>query len=168
MGIENAEEWNVLVGRVSGTWDRAYLKITPYSTNPDRFAAGNELRAGADKKLLRITRSKKMGHSLILDCELKTTPEAQAFVGLDLFIHPAMRPPLPNGGFYPDELLGLRLQTEDGDDWGEIEEVLETPAHDVYVSRRAMIPSVDEFIIKRDFENRVVIVRAMPGLLTDE
>lgn len=168
MGIENAEEWIVLVGRVSTTWDRAYLKIKAFSTNPERFAAGDEIRAGAEKKLLRIVRSKKIGHSLILDCGLQTTEEAQSYVGMDLWIHPDMRPPLPNGGFYPDALLGLRLQTESGDDWGEIEEVLETPAHDIYVSARAMIPAVPEFIISRDFEKGVIIVRPIPGLLIDE
>jgi len=168
MPIENASEWDVLVGRVSGTWDRALLKIKAYSENPDRFAAGNELRAGDDKKLLKIISSRKSGHSLILDCGLKTTEEAQSYIGLELFVHPEMRPPLFDGAFYMDALLGMKLQTESGEDWGEIEEILETPAHDVYVTKCAMIPAVDEFVVDRDFENRVVTVRAVPGLRTDE
>ena len=56
------------------------------------------------------------------------------------------------------------MWTEAGKDLGEIEEILETPAHDVYVTPHAMIPGHAEFIVKTDFENKVLVVRDVPGL----
>jgi 16S rRNA processing protein RimM len=161
--------WNVLVGRVSGTWDRASLKVQPFSTTPGRFDTGAKLCAasGAQRRLLTVQSSRKTGHSWILDCGLSTPAEAEALRGAELFIHPSMRPPLPEGEFYLDELLGMRVQTEAGEDLGEIEEVLETPAHDVYVTPLAMIPGHAEFVVKTDFDNKVLIVRDVSGLRTD-
>jgi 16S rRNA processing protein RimM len=165
----NLDSWNVLVGRVSGTWDRASLKIQPFSTTPGRFDAGTKLCAasGSQRGLLTVQASRKTGHSWILDCGLPTSADAEALRGAALFIHPSMRPPLPEDEFYPDQLLGLRVRTEAGEDLGEIEEVLETPAHDVYVTAWAMIPGHAEFIVKTDFENKALIVRDVPGLKID-
>jgi len=164
--LQDLETWNVLVGRVSGHWDRANLKVKPFSTSPGRFAAGAKLCAifGGRRHLLEIKSSRASGHSWILDCGLTLTAEAMALHGAELFIHPSMRPPLPDGEFYIDDLLGLRVQTEAGDDLGEIDEVLETPAHDVYVTPMAMIPGVSEFVVRTDWENKLLIVRDVPGL----
>lgn len=163
-------EWDVLVGRVSGRWDYASLKVQPFSQVPGRFDAGVQLciAAPSGRRLLKILHSKRSGHSFILNCGIDSTAEAEAMIGAQLFIHPSMRPPLPEGEFYIDELLGVRVQTEAGDDWGEIEEVLETPAHDVYVTPHAMIPGHSEFIVRTDWDNRVLVVRDVPGLRTDE
>jgi 16S rRNA processing protein RimM len=76
-----------------------------------------------------------------------------------------MRAPLDEDEFYLDEALGMRVVLEDGEELGEVEEILETSAHDVYVTPRAMIPVVPEFIISRDFENRVITVRRWEGLV---
>lgn len=175
--LSDLDEWSVLVGRVSGSWDRVALKVQPFSTTPGRFAAGARLCAelngeingetGSERRLLEVRAARPSGHSWILDCGLRTPQEAAAFKGASLFIHPAMRPPLGEGEFYLDQILGLRVQTEAGEDLGEIEEVLETPAHDVYVTPRAMIPGHRDFIARTDFENKVLVVRDVPGLRAD-
>ncbi|MDQ3812579.1 MAG: hypothetical protein M3347_01355, partial [Armatimonadota bacterium] len=63
----------------------------------------------------------------------------------------------------------LRVRTESGEDLGEIEEILEGPAHDVYATAHAMIPGHADFIVSTDFENKLLIVRDVPGLkIADE
>jgi 16S rRNA processing protein RimM len=163
-------DWNVLVGRVKARWDRAALKVVPYSSAPGRFEAGARLCAvqGERRRLLEIRGSRPQGHTFLLDCGLPSVEAAEALRGAELFVHPSMRPPLPPGEFYLDELIGMQVRTESGESWGEIEEVLETPAHNVYVTPRAMIPGLPEFIVATDWENRVLVVREMPGLLKDE
>ncbi len=90
--------------------------------------------------------------------------QAEALKGAELFIHADNARALPEGEFYPDELLGWRVVTENGEELGEIEEVLETPAHDVFETNLAMIPDVPEFIVKKDAEAKIITVRDMPGL----
>ena len=168
MSDDDLSSWNVLVGRVRGHWDKASLKVQPFSTTPGRFDAGAQLCAvnGDQRQLLKVRTARRSGHAWILDCGLSTQAAAEALKGAQLFIHPSMRPPLPPDEFYLDELLGLRVRTEAGEDLGEIEEVLETPAHDIYVTNVAMIPGLAEFVVETDFENKVLTVRDIPGLKT--
>jgi 16S rRNA processing protein RimM len=79
-----------------------------------------------------------------------------------------MRVPLPEGEFYPDEMLGWRVVTESGEELGELEEVIETPAHDVFATAQAMIPDVPDFIVKKDAATQLITVRDMPGLKFEE
>jgi len=162
--------WNVVVGRVSGRWDKAALKVQPFSETPGRFDVGARLCAvsGNQRQLLNVKAARRSGHAWILDCGLSTADAAEALKGAQLFIHPSLRPALAADEFYLDELLGLRVRTEAGEDLGEIEEVIETPANDIYVTPLAMIPGHADFVVETDFENKVLVVRDIPGLKTHE
>jgi len=168
--INDLTTWNVLVGRVAGHWNRADIRVQPFSTTKGRFEKGAKLCAVVEGKrhLLTVRESQLKANHWVMDVGFTQTPQAEAFKGAELYIHASMRPQLPEDEFYIDELLGLRVVTEEGEDWGEIEEILETPAHDVYVTAVAMIPGVSEFVVKTDFENKVLTVRNVPGLRTDE
>ena len=168
--LENRlDEWDVFVGRVVGTWDRALLKVQPYSPTEKYFEPGESLCAATaqGRRLLRVRETDVKGKTYILDCGLQTTDEANGFVKAELFVHPQMRPTLPPDEFYLDELIGLKVITENGDDWGEIEDIIESPAHNVYVTPCAMIPGHPDFIVKTDWPNRVLTVRDVPGLKND-
>jgi 16S rRNA processing protein RimM len=166
---EDLSMWDVLVGRVVGRWDRASLKIAPIDASENRFAAGSKLcleTPDGARRLVGVLSSKAQGKSWVCDCGLSTLEQAEALLNSTLWVHRSMRPVLPEGEFYLDEVLGLRVQTQSGEDWGEVEEVLETPAHNVYVTRAAMIPAHPEFIVETDWNNRVLIVRDVPELKT--
>lgn len=174
------EEWDVLVGRVSGHWDKSLLKVKSFSPDETRFRDGiyfcavttgketSDENGRETRRLLTVRAARFSGNQWILECGLKTTEEAVALRGAGLFIHPTMRPELEEGKFYVDELLGFRIETESGEDFGEIEEILETAAHDVYVTHCAMVPAHPDFILKTDSEARVLVVRDLPGLRTNE
>jgi 16S rRNA processing protein RimM len=169
MGRENLEEWDVLVGRVQGTWERALLRIRPFTENHQYFDQGGEfvvLKPTPRKLVIRA--SKKKNHDIVCEVSLVTPQDAAPFVGQQVYVHPDMRPALEQGEIYIDEILGYRVVTDTGDDLGEIEEVLETLAHDVYVTPHAMVPVVPEYILSRDDEAKIVTVRYVPGLRTDE
>jgi len=157
--LQQLETWDVLVGRVTGHWDRASLCIISFSDTPGRFGADALLCAAKDgkRRALKVLSSRRQGKHLILDCGL-ATEEAIALKNAELFVHVSMRPPLPEGEFYADQILGMKVQTENGRDLGEVEEILETPAHDIYCTSQVMIPAVPEYILKRDFENNVITV----------
>jgi 16S rRNA processing protein RimM len=168
--VDDLSTWDILVGQVAGRWDRANLKITPHEASPDRFKAGSKLcieSINHERRLVEVRTSRKQGKHWICDCELATSEEAERLIGAKLWIHRSMRPQLAPGEFYLDEILGLRVVTQSGEDWGEIEEILETPAHNIYVTERAMIPAHSEFIIATDWNARVLTVRDVPELLMD-
>lgn len=168
--IEDLATWDVLVGHVVGDWDRAGLKVKPFSDAPNRFAAGARfcVEQNGQRRLLEVKTSRAIGHTFVLDVGLKTPEEAASFKGAQLFIHRSMRAPLPEGEFYVTDMLGMKVVTENGDELGKVEEILETPAHDVYVTPHAMIPAHEQFVVQRDWENHTLIVRDVAGLRTDE
>ena len=163
--LDNLDEWNVIVGRVSGRWDRSLLKVTPFSEVRERFAVGKELALDwkGGKRRLKIHSSQFKAGSYLLGCGL-STEESDALKGASVWIHPSMRPAPPEGEFYYDQLIGLRVVTEEGRDLGEIEDVLESKAHMVYVTPRAMIPGVEEIVLNVDLEAGLVTVKDVPGL----
>lgn len=81
--------------------------------------------------------------------------------------------PLEEGEYYHYQLLGIQVSTEAGELLGEIVEVLEAPAaNDVYVVHglrgEVLIPAIREIVQVLDLEGRRLIIRPMPGLLSDE
>ncbi len=167
---QDLSTWDVLVGRVRDHWNQADVRIQPFSTAAGRFEAGAQLCAvvGNERQLLTIRTSQSKGNHWVCDVGFTQTAQATALKGAELFIHTNMRVPLPEGEWYPDELLGWRVVTETGEELGEIEGVLETPAHDVFETNLAMIPDVPDFIVKKDAETKTITVRDMPGLKFEE
>lgn len=74
---------------------------------------------------------------------------------------------LPEGTFFLQDIIGAEVVNEDGTKVGVLEDILETPASDVYVVRgetEHLIPAVDEFIISTDAENGIITVRLIEGM----
>jgi len=72
-------------------------------------------------------------------------------------------PQLPEGEYYYHQLIGLRVMDEAGKDLGELAEILETGANDVYVVRgeqgEVLLPAIEGVILEVDLERRSMRVR---------
>lgn len=165
---QDLSSWDVLVGKVVGRWDHASLKIQPLDASAHRFDTGSKLciESNGTRRLIEVQASRRQGKAFICDCGILALEEAEALRNAKLWIHRSMRPPLPEGEFYLDEMIGFQVRTDKGEVLGEIIEVLETPAHNVYTTAQAMIPAHADFIINTDWENRILLVRDLPGLKT--
>jgi len=78
--------------------------------------------------------------------------------------------PLEEGEFYLYQLIGLNVQTDDGQTLGKLTEVLETGANDVYIVEsprygEVLIPATDETILETNIEAGFIIVKLPDGLL---
>ena len=74
---------------------------------------------------------------------------------------------LPKGTFFLQDILGARVVDEEGREIGVLEDVMETPASNVYVVRgetEHLIPAVPEFIKKTDADAGVVTVHLIEGM----
>ena len=76
--------------------------------------------------------------------------------------------PLEEGEYYHFQLIGMKVETESGEHLGQIVEVLETGANDVYVVRGAqgevLLPAVDDVILDLDLDLKRMIVRLLPEM----
>jgi 16S rRNA processing protein RimM len=97
--------------------------------------------------------------------EVNKRDDAKALTGLSLYIQETKRAGLPQGEYYVDQLIGLSVVTDTGHGIGVLQDVLSTPANDVYLmDTGVMVPAVSEFIADIDLERRQIVVRDVPGL----
>ena len=74
---------------------------------------------------------------------------------------------LPHGAFFLQDILGAKVVDEDGNEIGVLQDVMETPASNIYVVRgetEHLIPAVPEFIKKTDAEAGVITVHLIEGM----
>ena len=76
--------------------------------------------------------------------------------------------PLEEGEYYIADLIGLSVETEDGEHLGELTDVIETGANDVYVVDKAdgqiLIPAIKDCILDVDIVGGSMKVHLLPGL----
>lgn len=74
---------------------------------------------------------------------------------------------LPEGTVFLQDILGARVVDEAGQELGVLEDVLEKPAASVFVvrgRREILIPDVPAFILKKDADAGLIVVRLIEGL----
>jgi 16S rRNA processing protein RimM len=91
-------------------------------------------------------------------------------VGLLVTTPPTVLPELPEGEFYWYELIGCRVDSENGDSVGTVREIWQTGAHDVLMVEdedgvRRLVPTAAELMREIDLEARRIVVVDLPGLL---
>jgi len=80
--------------------------------------------------------------------------------------------PLEEGEYYLFQLLGAQVETEAGECLGQIVEVLETGANDVYVVHgplgEILLPAIEGVVLEFDTVAKRMVVRPLPGTLVDK
>lgn len=74
---------------------------------------------------------------------------------------------LPKGAFFIQDIIGASVLDEGGAEIGKLCEVLETPAHRVYVvkgEKEHLIPAIPEFIMSTDAEAGIIRARLIEGM----
>ncbi len=74
---------------------------------------------------------------------------------------------LPRGAYFLQDILGARVQDEQGREIGTLTEILETPASRVYVVKgetEHLIPAVPAFLLKTDADAGLITVRLIEGM----
>jgi len=94
---------------------------------------------------------------------------AEKLVGNVLAIPPEKALPLDTDEYFIRDLIGLNVETEDGQALGEISDVFPTGANDVYIVRDAngesfMLPAIKDVIINVSLPDKKMTVRLIDGL----
>jgi len=123
----------------------------------------------ADVYPLRSMRMHK-GYALLTFKDITDRDQADLLRGLKVMVSLDDAIPLDDDEVYLYQLFGMTVQTEDGQLLGEITDVLETGANDVYVVQgelhgEVLIPVTDETIIETNTDTNIVTVSLPDGLL---
>jgi 16S rRNA processing protein RimM len=162
------------LGRISGAHGiRGAVKVRAdaeaTTTDPEVFTALGEIWIGGQNYQVREAGSLKTQVILKL-AGVETRNHAEALVGLEVKGDRGSFPPLSEGEYYWFQVLGLPVvNVADGALLGYVEEIIPTPAHDVYVvrqgEREVLLPAVEDVIIEINLEEGVLRASPPEGLL---
>jgi 16S rRNA processing protein RimM len=145
------------------------VKVTTYSSNPERFAVGSLLYVrGERRKVVDLNTSQ--GYPIVKFEGYPDATAADALRGTIIEIDETDLPPLEEGEYYLHDLIGLEVVTRECEPVGTLVQALTTGANDVYVLRRegkpdALIPAIRDVILSVDLHAHRMTIEAMPGLL---
>ena len=95
--------------------------------------------------------------------------QAEGLVGMSIFAPSTRRAPLQEDEYFTDELIGLSVVGDRGQQYGKITAIHAQPANDVYeTDQGALIPAVKAFVSKIDVAAGTVTVYEVPGLRPEE
>ena len=146
---------------------RGELSVDPLTDFPDRFAPGAALWAGGVRYTVHRARAYRATLRLTLT-GIETKELAEPLRGLLLEVPEEELPALEDGQYYRFQLLGMEVLDAHGASLGHLEEVLDTPANDVYLVRNSegelLIPAIDSVVKEVDVPGRRMVVELPGGL----
>lgn len=162
------------VGVISNTHGiRGEVKVYPTTDNVRRFDDLKEviLDTGKEQLDLHVTSVKYFKNMVILKIkEFDNINDIIPYKGMDLLVTRENAIPLEDGEYYIADIIGSKVITDEDKILGTLTDVLQTGANDVYVvktkdGKEVLLPSIEECILDRDIENKIVKVHIMKGLL---
>ena len=136
----------------------------------ERFARGAELLVGPARTPRRIEEVRfQQGRPVVRFSGIETMNDAEALAGAEIRIAAAALAPLPENTYYRHDLVGCRVEEQDGTPVGTVTRVEGPIDRSLLVVPRqggeVMIPLVDEFCSAVDLDARRIVVRLPEGLL---
>ena len=137
---------------------------------PERMKSGRKLFIGDEHQPMTLTSVRPHQLGLLVKFKGVETPEdAGKYRNQWVFIKATDAPPLPEGKIYKYQLIGFKVVDENDNPLGELVEVLETGANDVYVVRdeagkELLLPAIPSVILDLDADRGYLKVHLLEGL----
>ena len=137
---------------------------------PERMKSGRKLFIGEEHKPMTLTSVRPHQSGLLVKFKNVETPEdAGMFRNQWVFVKKADAPPLPAGTIYQHELIGFSVVDENDNPLGELVDILETGANDVYVVRddsgkEILLPAIPSVILDLQPARHFIRVHLLDGL----
>lgn len=144
-------------------------KVYPYTDYKERFEELDSLYI--ENTVYKIEKVRYMGEMAIIKfAGVSDRNAAEALKGKYLYIDRENARELGEDEYFVPDLIGLEVIDEEGQRIGELSDVIQNSAQDVYEvkmpeGKTFMIPAVGEFILKVDMDKREMIVRLIEGMI---
>ena len=159
------------VGQIVGAHGvRGEIKVKQLTDFPERFAPGARLYLGDEEFQREVIASRPHREMLLLKLSGLTDRNAVEHLrGQYLFISRDEAMPLEEDEYYEDELIGLMVETLEGELLGELMEIMWTGANEVYIVQgprgEVLIPAIAQVVQEVDLDAGVMRVTLLPGLV---
>ena len=151
---------------------RGEVKVFPTTDDPARYKKLKQviLDTGTGKQELEIAGVRFSKNLVIVKFKgIDDINDVQKYVKKSLYVTRENAVELKEGEYFIADLIGLLVRTDEGELLGELTDVLQTGANDVYVVRQEsgeelLIPVIKECIREVDLKGRSMRVHLLPGL----
>ena len=137
---------------------------------PERLKNGRRLFVGEEHKPMTLASARPYAKGMLVKFKGVETPEdASLYRNQWVYVSAVDVPALPEGKIYQHELFGFQVLDESDNLLGELVEIIETGANDVYVvrdesGREILLPAIPSVILHLDPERRLMHVHLLEGL----
>ncbi len=158
------------VGVISNTHGiKGEVKVFPTTDDVGRFKDLKKvlLDTGKEKIPLKVTGVKFFKNLAILKFDgIDSINDIEKYKGKDLLITREQAVPLAENEYFICDLVGCTVVTESGEPVGELTDVLQTGANDVYLvtapdGEEILIPVTDECVKEVSIEQKKVVVHLL-------
>lgn len=161
------------VGVITSTHGvRGEVKVFPTTDDPARFKKLKQviLDTGKEDMELEITGVKFFKNMVILKFKgIDDMDTANKYRQKSLYVTRENAVKLEKNEYFIADLIGLAVSSEEGEDLGVIDDVLQTGANDVYVIKKTgeeelLLPAIKDCVKEVDIEGGKMVVHVLPGL----
>jgi 16S rRNA processing protein RimM len=137
---------------------------------PERLRSGRKLFVGDEHKPMTLSGARPHAKGMLVKFKGIETPEdAGLFRNQWVYVRATDVPALPEGKIYQHELFGFHVVDENDHPLGELVEIIETGANNVYVVRdesgkEILLPAIPSVILELDTDRRLMRVHLLEGL----
>lgn len=162
------------VGVITSTHGlKGEVKVYPTTDYPERFEEIEEvlLDTGRSKLPLEIQNVRYFKNLVILKFKgINDINDIEKYKQCSLWVTRENATPLYEDEYYIADLIGCKVFLEDGSEFGELVQVMETGANDVYVinmtdGKEVLVPAIKDCILDIDIENQKMVIHLLDGLL---
>lgn len=151
---------------------RGEVKVFPTTDDVKRFKDLKQVMLDTGKELLEleITQVKFFKNLVILKFKgIDNINDVEKYKGKGLFVTREHAVKCEEGEFFIADLIGMEVVNEAGSLLGQVVDVIQTGANDVYVvgaegKKDLLLPAIRDCIRRVDMEKRQMQVYVLPGL----
>ncbi|MCI8559900.1 MAG: 16S rRNA processing protein RimM [Dorea sp.] len=152
---------------------RGEVKVFPTTDDPARFKKSQILilDTGRERLTLKVRNVKFFKQFVILKFEgIDNINDIEKYKRCPLLVRREDAVPLEDDEYFIADMIGILVETEDGETFGTLKDVIKTGANDVYVIAsethgEVLIPAIKECILEVDIEAGRMKIHLMEGLL---
>ena len=162
------------IGQIVNTFGiKGMVKIKPFTDNIKRFDKLKKvyIENKNGRKEYEIEELKYHKEMVLIKFKGIETPEdANLLRESYLTVNRADEEPLEEGTYYIVDMIGLEVETEEGEKLGNLVDIFNTGSNDIYVvknelGKQILLPAIKDVIKKIDMEKRKMTVHLIPGLM---
>lgn len=143
------------------------VKVRPDTDAPERYLVLKSVFVEAEggyRELPISDQSLRDGYVYLRLDDARTRDEAEKQRGLMLYVDRAHARPLGKDEWYITDLVGCRVSLDSGEAVGEVTEVMQPGANDVFVIRgpkgEILVPVLRDVLVSVDVEDRSIVLNA--------